>query len=319
MESPAFIYLAPFQGITGRVFRSCFSKYFNGIDKIFTPYFASINSNKKLSEKKAFELECTAENSIPVIPQILSKDPDEIIRFSKLIEEIGFSELNWNLGCPYPQVANKKRGSGMLPYPKMVDEILERVFDEINIKFSVKCRLGYSSADEIDDLINVFNNYPLRELIVHPRIGKQLYSGETDLNKFGFIVNKTNKLTEYNCDIFSLEHFLLLKQKFPSNTHFMIGRGLLSNPFLAAEIKGLDLPEDKINHLLKFITELYLAYRKKTNNSLSVIGFMKEYWNYLAECFPNSKYVLRKIKKVRNFDEYENAVWQIFESAKSEN
>ena len=111
------------------------------------------------------------------------------------------------------------------PVPKMdwnryvmVDEILERVFDEINIKFSVKCRLGYSSADEIDDLINVFNNYPLRELIVHPRIGKQLYSGETDLNKFGFIVNKTNKLTVYNGDIFSLEHFLLLKQKFPQFT-----------------------------------------------------------------------------------------------------
>lgn len=312
METTAQIYTAPFQGITGQVFRTCYAKHFSGVDKLFTPYFASINNEKRLPERKLMELSHLKEDGIPVIPQILSKDADEIIRFAKLIEKLGFTELNWNLGCPYPQVANKKRGSGMLPYPALVAEILENVFAEIKISFSIKCRTGYFSPDEIDDLVPVFNRFSLSELIIHPRIGKQLYSGTADPKKFAHIENQLRMPVVYNGDIFTKEDFTGLQQKFPAVTHWMIGRGILSDPFLPARIKGLALPADEKKQLRKFIENLYLEYRRSTNDSLATIGFMKEYWRYLSESFEDPHKVLKKIKKTRSFDEYEEVVAGFF-------
>lgn len=312
MNSSAQIYLAPFQGITGQVFRTCYAKHFEGVDAMFTPYFAGINHDSRLSEKKKIELQNTVENGIPVIPQILSKDAGEIIRFAGILKNLGFTELNWNLGCPYPQVANKKRGSGMLPYPALVAEILEKVFDKTEINFSIKCRLGYFSPAEIDELVPVFNRFPLSELIIHPRIGKQLYSGSADPEKFIHLENQLQMPLVYNGDIFTEADFIRLQQKIPAVNKWMIGRGILSDPFLAARIKGLKLPADSAQHLRHFVDDLYIQYRKVSVDNLAILGFMKEYWRYLSESFEDPHKVLKKIKKTRSFDEYEEIVAGIF-------
>ncbi|OFY05407.1 MAG: hypothetical protein A2W93_05550 [Bacteroidetes bacterium GWF2_43_63] len=306
------IYLAPFQGITGQVFRSCYAKHFSGIDAFYTPYFTSINNEKKLPSRKINELNFVSENGIPVIPQILSKDADEIIRFANHIEQLGFTELNWNMGCPFPQVASKKRGSGLLPYPAMVSEILENIFNKIHIPFSIKCRLGYFSSDEIDELVPVFNRFPLKELIIHPRLGKQLYKGSVDKEKFGHVANQLQTPLVYNGDIFTTDDFNAAESQFPDINTWMIGRGLLSDPFLPARIKGLSLPVDQKKHLRNFVEELYLSYRKQMNDQLSAIGFMKEYWDYFSKSFNDPHKVLKKIKKTKTFDEYEEVVSDIF-------
>ncbi len=313
MSSTAKIYLAPFQGITGQVFRACYAKHFGGVDKFFTPYFAGINHNSRLSEKKKIELQNITENGISVIPQILSKDAEEIIRFAGILKNLGFTELNWNLGCPFPQVANKKRGSGMLPYPALVQEILEQVFSKINIAFSIKCRNGYFSHDEIDDLVQVFNRFPLQEVIIHPRIGKQLYTGSADPEKFASIEKQLQMPVVYNGDIFAKKDFVLLQNKFPALQNWMIGRGILSDPFLPARIKDMQLPENPRVVLKKFVDDLYYSYRKQTVDNLATIGFMKEYWRYLSESFDDPHKVLKKIKKTRSFDEYEDAVAEVFQ------
>ena len=142
------LYLAPFQGITGMVFREIYTKHFKGIDKLFTPFFTGIYKKTNLTTRSD-ELHEIHHNHVQLVPQILSKDAEEIIRFASYCHEIGFKEINWNLGCPYPRVANKKRGSGMLPYPDMVLEIFEKLNGKINTRLSVKCRLGYNTSDEI--------------------------------------------------------------------------------------------------------------------------------------------------------------------------
>ena len=129
MSGSTKIYLAPFQGITGHVYRESYAKHFVGIDKFFTPFFTGIHKAKSLSSK-ASEFANTRHNRINVVPQILSKDADEMLRFAKYCHEKGFTEINWNLGCPYPRVANKKRGSGLIPFPELVDEILTQLMSE---------------------------------------------------------------------------------------------------------------------------------------------------------------------------------------------
>jgi len=267
----------------------------------------------KLPPRKMAELGHPSENGVEVVPQILSKDADEIIRFAEFCEKAGFKEINWNLGCPYPMVANKKRGSGMLPYPEMADEIMQKVMAETSIKFSIKCRLGYFSPDEIFKLIPIFNHHKISELTIHARIGKQLYSGETDQDTFQKAVSILTVPVVYNGDIFSLNDFQKVSDRFANINKWMIGRGLLSDPFLPAIIKDLPLPGDQKAHVRKFVDDLYFAYRKQLNDNLAVLGILKEYWRYLAESFNDPHRVFKQLKKVVIFDEYEDAVSFVFE------
>lgn len=315
IEQPK-IYFAPFQGITTHLFREVYARYFGGVDKLFTPYFSNFEPGCKLPPKRIAALKNQTEHGVEVVPQVLSKSADEIIWLAKNCEELGFKELNWNLGCPYPQVANKKRGSGILPYPEMVNEILERVFNEIKIDLSIKCRLGYASAAELDKLIPVFNRYPINELTIHARIGKQLYSGQPDLNAFAEAIPRINAPMVYNGDIFSPEDWRLFSERFPSINLLMLGRGILRNPFLPAQIKGLAMPENPQMIVQQFVDELYHAIRHERNDNPSVLNAMKEYWAYLAESFDEPVRVFRKIRKAKNFGDYEEAVAAIFEDRK---
>jgi tRNA-dihydrouridine synthase len=301
------IYVAPFQGITTRVFREVFTHHFPGADKLFTAFFTGIHNAKSLRSKEK-ELEKISHNGVPVVPQILSKDGDEILLFGKLCHNLGFSEINWNLGCPFPRVARKMRGSGLLPYPGKVAEILESVLPTLPVKLSVKCRLGYQDADEIMALLPVFNNFPLSEIIVHARLGRQMYKGNVDTGTFKKVLQKTTHQMVYNGDIFSPEDFEAVRQQFPQVDRWMIGRGLLADPFLPGQLKGTGKPVQPLATIRKYVDDLYYAYRKDFNHSLRTINVMKEFWSYLSLSFDRPERVFGRIKKCTSFDAYEEAV-----------
>ncbi len=306
------IYMAPFQGITTFTYREVYSKYFSGIDKLTTPFFVG-NQKPNGTTKKALEFNFTHHNRVEVVPQMLSKDADELSKFAEFCHNKGYSEINWNLGCPYPRVANKKRGSGMLPYPEMVHDILTKVMANIDINFSIKCRLGYFDDDEILALMDVFNLFNISELIIHARIGKQLYAGDVRLDALTAAVSKSKLPIVYNGDIFSKNDFENIRIKVNVD-RWMVGRCLLVDPFLPQKIKegyAPDLEEQK--HIVyKFITDLYLAYRKSRNNKPQSIGVVKELWGFLAYSFSNPQKIFNAIKKTKSFDEYEEVVAQVF-------
>jgi len=200
----------------------------------------------------------------------------------------------------------------MLPYPEMVSDILHKVTDETSIQFSVKCRLGYFSAEELFELIPLFNKFKISELTIHPRIGKQLYTGIPDKDTFQRAISLLTIPLIYNGDIFSKPDFQTLNTRFSTIDTWMIGRGILSDPFLPASIKNLPVPVDRQAHIKRFIEALYFAYRKQKNDNLAVLGNLKEFWNYLSGSFNDPHRVFRHIKKVQNFEDYENAVAFIF-------
>jgi len=79
------IYLAPFQGITTYTYREVYSKYFCGVDKLFTPFFTG-KQKPNSQNKRAFEFNFTHQNRVGVVPQILSKEADEISHFANFIQ-----------------------------------------------------------------------------------------------------------------------------------------------------------------------------------------------------------------------------------------
>lgn len=313
MNPHPHIYLAPFQGITTHTYREVYTKHFGGINKLFTPFFTG-NQKPKSITKRAYEFNFPIQNNIEVVPQMLSKDADEIIRFAHFCNNKGFKEINWNLGCPYPRVANKKRGSGMLPYPDIVNEILEKVMPQIDINFSIKCRLGYFSEDEILDLVNVFNSFNISELTIHARIGKQLYAGDLKIDALKKAISKSRIDVVYNGDVFSVTDFKKLQNNLKTIDRWMIGRGLLVDPFLPTKIKNRQVPElpEQKEIAYKFITDLYIAYRKKMNDRPQATGILKELWGFMAFSFNNPQKVFNSIKKTHSFDEYEEVVADVF-------
>lgn len=312
MDNTYNLYLAPFQGVTGHTFRQVYSRHFKGINKFYTPFFSKIDHETRLSDRKIHELQHLNDKSVEVVPQILSKEASEIIKFAHICQNLGFKELNWNLGCPYPRVADKKRGSGILPYPEMINDILEQVMPQMPLKFSIKCRLGYENPDEILNIIPVFNSFPIHELTVHSRIGRQLYSGVADNNAFERLIPLVKSTLVHNGDLLSYSDFKELSTRMPSIDSFMIGRGVLSNPFLPEEINGYDQTIDKKSRLKTFMDDLYFGYRKDMNDRLTSLNVLKEYWDYLSNWFDNPHKVSKTIKKVKTFDEYEDAVKDVF-------
>ena len=304
--------LGPFQGITDAPFRNVFKRHFGGVDKYYTPFFTGIHKEEHAKNLQGEEIDPQCNDVETLTPQILSTDAEEILRFAKQCQQLGYKEINLNMGCPFPRVANKKRGSGLLPYPDKVEAMLERIFDGIDIKFSVKCRLGYFNPEEIDAIIPIFNKYPLSELIIHPRIGKQLYKGEADVERFKTLIPYINAPLVYNGDIVSVESFERIREMVQPVNQFMLGRGILTNPFLAEEIKGHDVPDDKTNRLHAYVIGLYDDRLRHAGGSPKVLGRMKELWSYLMNSFEEPQVVWRKIKKLNSLKDYEEAVELIF-------
>ena len=315
--------LGPFQGITDAPFRNVFKKHFGGIDKFYTPFFTGIQKDHA-KNMQVEEIDPACNDVETLTPQILSTDAEEILRFAAQCKLLGYKEINLNMGCPFPRVANKKRGSGLLPYPEKIDAMLNRVFEQIEVGFSVKCRLGYVNPDEIYTVIEVFNKYPLSELIIHPRIGKQLYKGEADVKRFAELIPSIKAPLVYNGDIVSVESFERIQKEVQPVNEFMLGRGLLANPFLAEEISlarnpkahrptgGNDVPDDRAKRLYAYVIDLYEYRLRHAGGSPKVLGRMKELWSYLMYSFDEPQDIWRKIKKINALKEYEEAVETVF-------
>jgi tRNA-dihydrouridine synthase len=311
------IILAPIMGVTDHIYRNTFAQFFSGVDLAMAPFISSVQAR---SIKPTYLKDILPVNNplMPVIPQILSKDPDDFLFLAQKMVDLGFSTVNWNLGCPSPTVVNKQRGSGLLPFPELIHRFLDRVMADLQGKVSIKLRLGRHAVEEIEVLWPIFNQYPLAEIIIHPRLGAQLYAGSVDLAAFARCLTCTHHRITYNGDIRTVADFTGLSRRFPTIDHWMIGRGLLTNPFLAAQIHSFHNPSlksDKDMDILQaFHLELYGKYQEALCGPSHLLARMKGFWTYFAENFSYPDKVRKKIHKCNTPDQYLVAVRHVFES-----
>jgi len=306
------LYSSPLQGFTDFRFRSAFQEYFGGIDQYMAPY---IRLNGKMEIKASTQRDLLPENNHTpdLIPQVITKDADEFLLVAKFAQLLGYKELNWNLGCPYPMVTKRGMGSGLLSKPGLVDEVLHRVSKESDIKLSVKMRLGYESAHEIFAVLPVLEKYKLENISIHPRIGKQLYKGEVDLSSFEKCLGQSSHTIIYNGDITSVQAFRKMKERFNSIDNWMIGRGLISDPFLPSMIKAdtLIYPADRYEKFKEFHDSLFSSYEEALSGTKHLLLRMLQFWGYFIRSFPSSPKGLKMIKKAKDIDSYQRAVQHI--------
>lgn len=305
--------MAPLEGLTTYLFRNVYAKYFGHIDKYYTP-FLSLHKEKEFNHKERQEVLPENNKGLWVVPQVLTNSVEDFLRAARTLKELGYEEVNINLGCPSGTVVPKGKGAGMLGEPQRLERFLYGCFEKTPVKISVKTRLGMAEEEEWEKLLSIYNKFPLEELIVHARVREDYYKNPVRLDAFGKALTFSKCPVCYNGDIFELEDYVRLTEYFPKLEAVMLGRGLLRNPGLASDIANMEgcvikevlmKREDK-EKLLAFHDELYAGYQQILGGDRNVLFKMKELWSYLIFSFPDKEKQLKKLHKLKTCAEYES-------------
>lgn len=303
------IYLAPLEGITGWIYRDAVAQCFGGFDKYFIP-FISPNQMGHFSAREKKDILPAHNEGVKAVPQILTNRAEDFVRTASRLEQYGYNEVNLNLGCPSKTVVTKKRGAGFLADPQRLECFLDEIFDRCSVKISVKTRLGMEDAREFEQLLRLFNRYPMEELIVHPRVQKDFYKNALNMEAFEFAVEESSNPLCYNGDLVSVSDISTLKIRIPSIECIMIGRGVLSDPAFGRKLAG-GAETDKAQ-LRRFHDLIYEGYRREMSGERPVLHKMKEIWFYLSDIFEESGAYWKHIKKAQRCEAYERAVEGMF-------
>lgn len=306
-------YFAPMEGITGYVYRNAHKTFFPHIDKYFAPFLVP-TQNKKLSQREKNDILPEHNEGIFLVPQILTNRAEDFIWASLELKNYGYEEVNINLGCPSKTVVSKKRGAGFLKDLEGLNTFFDQVFSALPMKVSVKTRLGMDNPDEFYRLIEIYNQYPIKELIIHPRIQKDYYNNTPNLAIFKDALSKSLNPVCYNGNLFTSEAYHDFAREFPEVEQVMMGRGLLSNPGLAGQIKG-EKPVTT-ETLEAFHSQILSGYEKIMSGDRNVLFKMKELWAYMLPVFEDSKKIGKCIRKAQHLTEYREAVNGLFRSKK---
>ena len=295
-------YFAPLEGLTTYVYRNIHHRMFKGIDKYYTPFVSpSSNHNFKSREKKDVIPEHNRD--IPVVPQILTNHADEFLYTAERLVEYGYREINLNLGCPSGTVASKGRGSGFLAKPEELDRFLDEIYEKSKVPISIKTRIGRDTPDEFYELLKIYNQYPVYELTIHPRVRQDFYKNKPNWEIFEMAISESRNPVCYNGDINTTEDYERFRERFPSVDRVMIGRGLIANPAFIEQIT-FEKPTDK-KQILSFERELRNSYLD-IMSSEPVLFKMKEIWAYMYILFPEHEKLWKSIKKTHRLSEYED-------------
>ena len=303
-------YLAPLEGVTTYIYRRAYHNCFDSMDKYFTPFIVP-HQNKTLNSRELNDILPEHNKDMVTIPQVLTNCSEDFIRLAKELKQFGYNEVNLNLGCPSGTVVAKGKGSGFLAKKEELDAFLYHIFEAVDMKISIKTRIGKESPEEFYSLIEIFNKYSMEELIIHPRIQKDFYKNTPNLSVFSDAITLSKNKLCYNGDIFTKSNYEAFTKQFPSVNTIMLGRGIIANPSLICQIqKGEFIGKEQLR---QFHDMVYHEYREVMSGDRNVLFKMKELWFYMIHLFSNYEKYAKKIKKSEKCFDYEKAINCLFE------
>lgn len=316
-------YLAPLEGITGYIFRNTLHEVFGGVDKYFTPFIAP-NENRPMNPRERTDVLPEKNEGLFLIPQILTNKAEHFLTTAKELAEMGYGEVNLNLGCPSGTVAAKKRGAGFLSEPEKLECFLEEIYEKCPIKISIKTRLGIYEPEEFFEILAIYEKFPVSELVIHPRVQKDFYKNNPRLGIFRRAAESSHLPICYNGDLFSISEIENFRKEFPQIKQVMIGRGAIRNPAIfrmlrkqagtegpeAGRAEGLGSPTAE--ELRCFHDLLVERYYERMADERNVLFKMKELWTYLLTSFADAEKYGKRIRKAQRLPEYEETVEHLF-------
>ena len=308
-------YFAPMEGITGHIYRRAFHACFPAPDRYFTP-FISPDGNKILRNKEKRDVLPENNAGLCVVPQIITNRADYFLMAAEYLKsEYGYTEVNLNLGCPSGTVVTKGKGSGFLSRLEDLERFFDEVFEKCTLEVSVKTRVGRNDDKDWEQILELFRKYPIKELTVHPRIQKDFYKGQVRMENFAYAYENWDGALCYNGDIFTKESYEKLIGRFPRIESVMLGRGLLSDPYLIGRLRNEELPEETVRRetIRRFHERLMEEYGAVLSCDRDLLYKMKELWFYLLDSFSDSEKVRKQIRKCEKLSEYKVILSRLFE------
>lgn len=305
------IYLAPLEGITRYNFRNAINDMFGeGVYKYYTPFFAP-HTKRTMNNKEMKDVLPENNKGVYLVPQILTNNSQDFLSFERdMYDLFGYEEVNINVGCPSGTVVPKGRGAGLLKDSDVLDAFLYEIFCSKKRKVSIKTRLGMWESDEFYEILEVYNKYELEELIIHPRVREEFYKGRPHWDMYKYALENSKNPLCYSGDIYSCENLASLKAELKTENigALMLGRGMVSDPSLARQLKG----GNKMNRreLKAYHDRLYSEFKELLHGQTMVLHKMKELWLYLIRNYEEER-LLKKVQKTKNYAEYDSVVTEL--------
>ena len=302
--------LAPLRGVTGCAFRTVFCRHFAGLSRAMAPFIPTVRG-ARVKPALLNELRPERNRTLPLVPQVIGKEPADLTIMLGALRDLGYRRADLNAGCPWPMVARKGRGAGLLTDANSLRRMLDAGCTAMPEGFSIKVRLGMKTSDLLAQRMEILNAYPLCEVTIHPRNARQMYDGRVDLDAFDACRRLCRHPVVYNGDIRTVADGAFLRARYPDVSHWMIGRGLIADPFLAEQLRGSAVPRD-LRRLKAFLDDLLAAACEESQGEKPVLGRFKELWGYLAPSLCRDGVLLKRIHLCHRLDEYRRTVDELF-------
>ena len=307
MDKTVKYYMAPLESVTTWIYRQAHAKIYGRLDKYFIP-FLEPHEKRDFKTRELQEILPEHNKNIYAVPQILTNRSEGFIKLAKALKDWGYEEVNLNLGCPSKTVVTKGKGSGFLAKPEELERFLTEIFDALSgeVKISVKTRIGKEDPEEFPALLELFNKYPMEELIIHPRVQKDGYGNVPRLELYELAEKQSVNPLCYNGDLYTREQIRNFAERFPGTERLMFGRGFLRDPGLLYN-EGKD-SKDIFEKFWAFHDLVYEGYQERNMGDRNVLFKMKELWSYQVYQFSEPERLFKTFKKVQDCNEYEQMI-----------
>lgn len=307
MDKTVKYYMAPLESVTTWIYRQAHAKIYGRLDKYFIP-FLEPHEKRDFKTRELQEILPEHNENIYAVPQILTNRSEGFIKLVKALKDWGYEEINLNLGCPSKTVVTKGKGSGFLAKPEELERFLTEIFDALSgeVKISVKTRIGKEDPEEFPALLELFNKYPMEELIIHPRVQKDGYGNVPRLELYELAEKQSVNPLCYNGNLYTREQIRNFAERFPGTERLMFGRGFLRDPGLLYN-EGKD-SKDIFEKFWAFHDLVYEGYQERNMGDRNVLFKMKELWSYQVYQFSEPERLFKTFKKVQDCNEYEQMI-----------
>ena len=297
-------YFAPMEGITTFLYRRVHAAVFGAADRYYSP-FISPTADHLFTPRELRELGREENACLPLVPQILTKSAEDFLWAASGLADMGYGEVNLNLGCPSATVTAKGKGSALLRSPDALEAMLDTIFARTEVSVSIKTRIGYYSREEFPRLLELFGRYPIAELILHCRTRQEMYAGEPDYEAFALALRHYRANLCYNGNLFTPDDCMAFARRFPQQERVMLARGAARVPAFFRRLKG-GAPASR-EEVRAFHRELYAAYRAEYG-AVNGMRRMKELWNYIFDLFADGDEVKKRMMRTKDVGVFEECV-----------
>lgn len=303
------IHFAPLQGYAEDAYRRLHHQFAGGVFAYYTPFVRYEHGQVRSKDMRDIRPEFNA--GVPLVPQVIASTAEEFRHVTDVVIAQGYDRVDINMGCPFPLQTRHGRGAALLANPTEVSAIMDVVRSLPDVHFSVKMRLGLTSATDWTSIVDILNDTPLVHVTIHPRVATQQYKGDVDMQQFAHAYERLTHPVIYNGDIRTIEDIQRLETEYPDIAGVMIGRGLLARPSLAREYTdGKEWMErQRIQLLLRLHSELLAHYETVIPGEEQRLNKIRSFWEYTEETLGKKAY--KKIMKAGNMKNYLRAVAEL--------